>query len=109
MKKLNHSENNFKSLTLDSIKYRTRLTEKFLSRKKFAPTDSKKILSFIPGSIKKVNVAIGARVKPNDILMVLEAMKMNNYILSPTEGVVKKIHVKPGDIVPKDFVLVEFK
>jgi biotin carboxyl carrier protein len=109
MKKFNHSENNFKSFMLDSIKYRTRLTEKFLSRKKYAPTDPKKVVSFIPGSIKKVNVSPGSKVMPNDKLMVLEAMKMNNYILSPMEGIIKKIHVKVGDSVPKDYILLEFK
>ncbi|MBP6977596.1 MAG: acetyl-CoA carboxylase biotin carboxyl carrier protein subunit [Bacteroidales bacterium] len=109
MNKLNHSENNFKSLTIDNIKYRTQLTSKFLARKKFVPSDPKKILSFIPGSIRKVNVQSGSEVKANDILMILEAMKMNNYILSPGEGIVKKVNVKPGDTVPKDFILLEFK
>ena len=83
MNKINNCENNFKTLTIDNIKYRTRLTDKFIARKKFVPADPKKILSFIPGSIRKVNVQIGTKVKPNDVLMVLEAMKMNNYILSP--------------------------
>jgi len=109
MNKLNHSENNFKTLTIDNIKYRTQLTSKFLARKKFVPPDPKKVLSFIPGSIRKVNVQTGSEVKTNDILMILEAMKMNNYILSPGEGVVKKINVKAGDVVPKDFILLEFK
>ncbi len=109
MNKINPSENNFKTLTIDNIKYRTRLTDKFLARKKFVPADPKKVLSFIPGSIRKINVEIGSKVKPNEILVVLEAMKMNNYILSPVEGTIKKVNVKPGDTVPKDFVLMEFK
>jgi len=109
MNKINHSENNFKTLTIDNIKYRTRLTDKFLARKKFVPADPKKVLSFIPGSIRKVNVQVGAKVKPNEVLMVLEAMKMNNYILSPLEGTIKKVNVKPGDTVPKDFILMEFR
>ncbi len=109
MNKLNHSENNFKSLTIDNIKYRTQLTSKFLARKKFVPADPKKVMSFIPGSIRKVNVQTGSEVKTNDVLMVLEAMKMNNYILSPGEGIVKKVNVKPGDTVPKDYILLEFK
>lgn len=109
MNKIDHSESNFKSLTIDNIKYRTHLTDKFLARKKFVPADPKKILNFIPGSIRKINVQIGSKVKANEVLMVLEAMKMNNYILSPAEGIIKKVNVKPGDTVPKDFVLMEFK
>lgn len=109
MNKINNCENNFKTLTIDNIKYRTRLTDKFIARKKFVPADPKKILSFIPGSIRKINVQIGTKVKPNDVLIVLEAMKMNNYILSPAEGTIKKVNVKLGDTVSKDFVLMEFR
>ncbi|MDD5506867.1 MAG: acetyl-CoA carboxylase biotin carboxyl carrier protein subunit [Bacteroidales bacterium] len=109
MNKINHSETNFKTLTIDNIRYRTRFTDKFLARKKFVPADPKKVLSFIPGSIRKVNVQVGTKVKPNDVLMILEAMKMNNYILSPLEGTIKKVNVKPGDTVPKDFILMEFR
>jgi len=105
----NSSGNNIKTLIIDNIKYRTRLTQKFLKRNHFKPTDPKKVLSFIPGAIKKVNVKVGSRVKINDRLMELEAMKMNNYILSPLNGIVKKVYVKAGDKVPKAFVLLEFK
>jgi len=109
MTKDNVSTNNFKTLTIDNIKYRTRLTKKFTQRVPFQPNDPKKILSFIPGAIKKVNVKVGSKVKLNDILMELEAMKMNNYILAPMNGVIKSINVKPGENVPKLHVLLEFK
>lgn len=105
----NGKPNNLKTLVIDNVKYKTRLTRKFQARKTFEPSDPKKIHSFIPGVIKKVNVKPGTRVKTNDKLMVLEAMKMNNYILSPRNGVVKKIYVKQGEIVPKAFLLLEFK
>jgi biotin carboxyl carrier protein len=45
----------------------------------------------------------------NDDLMVLEAMKMRNVLKAPIDGVIKAIHVKEGQAVPKDFVLIEFK
>ena len=102
-------KNNFKTITIDNIKYRTRLTKKFLSRKTYKPNDPKKVFSFIPGSIKKINVKAGSKVNIHDKLMVLEAMKMNNYILSPIEGIIKKIHVKAGEQVPKKYLLLEFK
>ncbi|MCX6235663.1 MAG: acetyl-CoA carboxylase biotin carboxyl carrier protein subunit [Bacteroidetes bacterium] len=109
MKEFDDSTNNFKTLIIDSIKYRTQLTQKFLTRKSFSPGDPKKVLSFIPGSIRKVNVKPGDKVKVNDRLMVLEAMKMNNYILSPIDGVIRKVNVKPGDTVPKACILLEFR
>ena len=55
------------------------------------------------------HVKPGDKVKANDKLMVLEAMKMNNYILSPHDGIVNKVFVKPGDNVPKSFILLEFE
>ena len=109
MTKNNISGNNFKTLIIDNVKYRTRLTKKFTERIPFKPSDPKKILSFIPGAIKKVYVKAGSRVKTNDILMEVVAMKMNNYILAPMNGVVKKINVKAGENVPKFHVLIEFK
>ena len=109
MSKTNGNGNNFKTITIDNIKYRTRLTRKYQERESYQPVDPKKVLSFIPGAIKKVNVKAGSKVKENDKLMVLEAMKMNNYILSPCDGTVKKVHLKAGDRVPKLAVLLEFK
>jgi len=41
--------------------------------------------------------------------MVLEAMKMENVLKSPGEGKVKKVHVKAGDAVEKNAVLIEFE
>jgi len=102
-------KNNFKTITIDNIKYRTRLTKKFLSRKTYKPHDPKKVFSFIPGSIKKINVKAGSKVNIQDKLIIFEAMKMNNYILSPIEGVIKKIHVKTGEQVPKEYLLLEFQ
>ena len=102
-------KNNFKTITIDNIKYRTRLTKKFLSRKAYKPHDPKKIFSFIPGTIKKIYVKAGSKVNIEDKLMVFDAMKMNNYILSPIEGVIKKTHVKTGEHVPKEYLLLEFK
>jgi biotin carboxyl carrier protein len=46
-------------------------------------------------------------VKAGELLLILEAMKMKNRILSPRDGVVKKINVKTGNIVAKNLVLIE--
>ncbi|MCK5840117.1 MAG: acetyl-CoA carboxylase biotin carboxyl carrier protein subunit [Bacteroidales bacterium] len=102
-------KNNFKTITIDNIKYRTRLTKKFLSRKTYKPRDPKKVFSFIPGSIKKINIKAGSKVNIQDKLIIFEAMKMDNYILSPIEGVIKKIYVKTGEQVPKEYLLLEFQ
>lgn len=53
----------------------------------------------MPGTILRVDAKQGQNVKAGDTLMVLEAMKMENEILSPKDGVVSSIAVKQGDSV----------
>lgn len=60
----------------------------------------------IPGLVLEIKVKPGDSVKTDQILMVMEAMKMENPIKSPTDGIVKEILVKAGDGVATDDVLV---
>ena len=60
----------------------------------------------MPGNIMKVNVKAGASVKKGDVLVVLEAMKMENDICAPQDGVVATIEVSQGATVETDAVLV---
>lgn len=53
----------------------------------------------MPGKILKVLVQPGAQVKNGQNIMVLEAMKMENEILAPSDGVVREVKVKEGDNV----------
>jgi acetyl-CoA carboxylase biotin carboxylase subunit len=57
------------------------------------------IVSPMPGKIIKINVKAGVEVKKGDILMVVEAMKMENSILSPRDGKIEKVNVKTGEMV----------
>lgn len=60
----------------------------------------------MPGTINKVNCSRGASVKKGDILIVLEAMKMENEILAPQDGTVTSVTVSVGDSVNSDDILV---
>ena len=53
----------------------------------------------MPGTILSVAAKVGQSVKSGDTLMVLEAMKMENEILSPRDGVVQTVAVAAGDAV----------
>ncbi len=53
----------------------------------------------LAGNIFKINTAAGQMVKSGDVVMVLEAMKMETEIRSPSDGVVQAINVKEGDVV----------
>ena len=59
----------------------------------------------MPGTILKVNVSNGQSVKKGDVLMVLEAMKMENEIMAPADGTVSSISVASGASVESGTVL----
>jgi len=53
----------------------------------------------LAGNIFKINTAAGQMVKSGDVIMVLEAMKMETEVRAPSDGVVQTINVKEGDVV----------
>lgn len=63
----------------------------------------------MPGLILEISVKVGDMVKENDLLLILEAMKMENSITSPRDGIVKTIAVKKGNAVDKNQLLIEFE
>ena len=96
-----------KSLIIDGTKYRTTLNKKYKAKKAYSKPEKNKVYSFIPGTILKINVSLGQCVKKGDSLLVLEAMKMQNIILSPLEGIIRAINVKEGERAPKGTLMVE--
>ena len=60
----------------------------------------------MPGNLIKVNVKVGDTVKKGDVLCVLEAMKMENDIMAPADGVVASVEAAKGASVATDAVLV---
>ena len=60
----------------------------------------------MPGNILKVNVANGQAVKEGDVLVVLEAMKMENEIMAPKNGTVTQVLVQKGSTVDTGAPLV---
>lgn len=68
----------------------------------------KEIKAPMPGLILDLKVKPGDEVKKGDIVLILEAMKMENSIKSPGEGIVKSILVNLKDSVEKNQVLIRF-
>ena len=64
-----------------------------------APAEGATITSPMPGNILAVNVTPGASVKKGDVLMILEAMKMENEIMCPQDGKVVSVAVTKGSTV----------
>lgn len=67
--------------------------------------DGTKVPSPMPGTILSLNVSVGQAVKTGDVLMVLEAMKMENDIVAPCDGTIKQLLVSKGSTVNTDDVL----
>ncbi|HAQ41784.1 MAG TPA: acetyl-CoA carboxylase biotin carboxyl carrier protein subunit [Clostridiales bacterium] len=63
------------------------------------PVSGETISAPMPGTILDVRVSEGQSVKAGDILFILEAMKMENEIVSPKDGVVNKIHTSKSSNV----------
>lgn len=63
------------------------------------------VTSPMPGTILNVNVQNGASVKKGDVLMILEAMKMENEIMSPCDGTITSVNVQKGASVETGAVL----
>ena len=67
------------------------------------------VSSPMPGNIMAVNVKKGDSFKSGDILIVLEAMKMENEILAPRDGVVDEVLVSAGQSVDTGAALIAIK
>ncbi len=64
------------------------------------------IRAVMPGRVLRVMVEKGQRVEFRHGLLVLEAMKMENEVIAPREGTIRRIHVKPGQTVETGDILL---
>ena len=60
----------------------------------------------MPGNVLKINVTQGQQVKEGDVLLILEAMKMENEVVSPKAGTVAQVVVAKGAVVETGSALV---
>lgn len=72
-------------------------------------TQVKEVKAPMPGLIMDIKTNAGAQVKKGDVLIILEAMKMENAIKSPVDGKIKALPVSKGKSVEKNQVLVQFE
>ena len=70
-----------------------------------APAGGETVASPMPGTILSTNVSVGASVKKGDVLMILEAMKMENEIMAPCDGTISSLNVSNGTSVETGTVL----
>jgi len=71
-----------------------------------APEGAVKITAPMPGTILDIMVKTGDQVKRGDVLLILEAMKMENEIVSPQDGVIASVNTSKGESVNSGDLLV---
>lgn len=69
------------------------------------PAGAQTVTAPMPGTILSVNVSAGASVKQGDVLMILEAMKMENEIMAPKSGKIASVSVQKSSAVKTGDVL----
>ena len=70
-----------------------------------SPAGGEKVCAPMPGTILSVNVSNGSAVKKGDVLMILEAMKMENEIMAPCDGTVTSVAAAKGAAVESGALL----
>jgi biotin carboxyl carrier protein len=66
------------------------------------------VLSPMPGTIVSIRVHEGMNVRKNEEICIMEAMKMQNVIKSPRNGIIKQVHVATGDRISVDQPIITF-
>lgn len=69
--------------------------------------DKGNVLAPIPGTVLDIIVKVKDHVRADDVVLILEAMKMESEINAGTDGIVKAINVSKGDSVQENEVLIE--
>ena len=69
------------------------------------PQGGVKVSAPMPGKILAVKAAVGSAVKKGDVLLILEAMKMENEVVAPQDGTVASVNVSEGAMVESGDVL----
>jgi biotin carboxyl carrier protein len=104
-----NEQEQFVEFIIDDDVYKTTLNKKYSQRKPYEPPNPKKVTAFMPGTIQEVFVTPGQAITPTTVLCILEAMKMKNLIFAPISGIIKDINVTQGQLVSKNFVIIELK
>lgn len=110
----NYEEKSF-DIRVNGNKYQIKVKDRFdellhsLGMDNLAASKVKDIKAPMPGLVLDIKVASGDEVKKDEPIIVLEAMKMENVLKSPTDGKIKAVGVSKGATVEKNEVLISFE
>jgi propionyl-CoA carboxylase alpha chain len=106
---LNGYRLSYRGVVLDAHVFTAREAELArLMPAKAAADSSKKLLCPMPGLVVSVAAAEGQEIKAGEPLAIVEAMKMENILRAERDATVKKVHVRKGDSLAVDALIMEF-
>ena len=101
------SEDDNRYLYVDGQNYALTVENERSSRRRSSGGQAGSLTAQMPGQVTEVHVNEGDQVESGQTLVILEAMKMEIRITTPTDGTVKQILVSKGDVVKRGQLLVE--
>ncbi|HDO06580.1 MAG TPA: biotin/lipoyl-binding protein [Bacteroidetes bacterium] len=97
-------------VTIEGINFEVKRTDELIISNEdpmaASSADEGSLFAPMPGKVIKVNVKAGDEVKRGKVLLVVEAMKMENNIVALDDGIIEKVNVKAGERVDTDLQLV---
>ena len=104
-----HQQEEYVDFVVTARKYKTLLTAKYKSRPMWRKPSAGDVVSHLPGTIIKIMVEEGQAVEAGQLLLIHEAMKMQNRVVAPISGVVVELNVKEGDKITKNHLMVKIE
>ena len=104
-----HQQEEYVDFVVTARKYKTLLTAKYKSRPRWHKPSAGDVVSHLPGTIIKIMVEEGQAVEAGQLLLIHEAMKMQNRVIAPISGVVVELNVKEGDKITKNHLMVKIE
>lgn len=101
--------NKIEKLHIDDTPYETELPEGFFKNLFDSKRNLNEIRAIIPGTIADIKVQEGEKIKPGQVILTLEAMKMFNDIEAAAEGRIAEINIKVGDRVEKNQLMIRIE
>ena len=104
-----HQQEEYVDFVVTARKYKTLLTAKYKIRARWHKPWAGDVVSHLPGTIIKIMVEEGQAVEAGQLLLIHEAMKMQNRVVAPISGVVVELNVKEGDKITKNHLMVKIE
>lgn len=102
-------ENEYVDFVVTARKYKTLLTAKYMNRPVWHKPIPGEVISHLPGTIIRIMAKEGQEVESGQLLMIHEAMKMQNRVVAPFAGVITKLNVQEGDKIGKNHLMVKIE